>query len=184
MGNSIGIITLSEPHDGNKFIEFLNNDDSVWYKLKFHYDDSNGKWDYPNPEFMIVSFHPDYYLFNVKCIRELGSFYEVEVNHESGLTKKMRKSELIKLISWEDYVLNVFSIGFDDKLNPICENKEGNTLEINLSDEVIFQPVEIQGEWMKIKWSKDFFVENPKFDYGWVKWKEGNKIIIELYFFA
>ena len=185
MSNSIGIVTLNDEgySKENGLLQFENEDGSTWYEFTFYYDDSDGKWDYPNDAFRIVAFHPDYFLFKIKCITESENFFTVVVNQQTGLTKQLKKSKSIQLKTWEQYVLDVFSIDFDTSELPIYDRINGSPVSELPNRENIVVPKEIKGDWMRIIWSttNDYPGNSSEDRTGWIKWKSNNKINITVY---
>ncbi|WKK81535.2 hypothetical protein [Marivirga arenosa] len=91
MSNSIGVVTLSEEYNNTDHrIEFLNEDGSTWDTFNCY-----GPWD-DLPDLQILAFKPDYFVFKIKCQRETPTHYIVVVNEETGLTKKLKKSNKIR----------------------------------------------------------------------------------------
>ena len=180
MTNSIGVVTISDDFDNSDhIIELLNDDGSVWNSINL-YDD----WK-PIEDFIIIGFHPDYFLFEIKCKSKLDKYYQVVVNEETGLTKRLLISSKLKLQTWEEYVLDVFSIGFDSSKTSIFEEIEGEILPQQPPKNQTFVPKEIKGEWMRIIWTDSNYPTDDSINYsGWIKWKEENKISIWLYHMA
>jgi len=185
MSNSIGVITLNGNNysEENGVIELLDYDGEVWHSFTFYYDDSDGKWDYPNDNFQIIAFHPDYFLLKMKCVAQDDEFYTVIVNEESQLKKRVKRNSKLTLQTWEQYVMDVFSISFDALSNPILNDINGERINVKLPEYPIFQPVQIKEEWMKIKWSIDGMPTiDSKYEFGWIRWKSYNRILIEVFF--
>ncbi|MBK8146966.1 MAG: hypothetical protein IPK58_01800 [Acidobacteria bacterium] len=67
--------------------------------------------------------------------------------------------------------------------NPLLDAPNGKVRNIDLSPKLIFHPVEVRGEWLKVRWDGS---QQPKKDAGsgWVKWRDDNQILVELFYFA
>jgi hypothetical protein len=183
--NSLGVVSLNEKGYGkDKFIHIYNQDGGIWYRFTYYYDGSDGKFEYANENFNPFAFHPDYFVLALKCVGEDENRYEVIVNEEKGLKKFVRKDDAtLKFETWEKHILKTFAVDFDREQNPLRETPEGQVKDFVLPKEATFHPVEVNGEWLKIRWdSSKKAVKNDKF--GWVKWKENNKILIELFYFS
>lgn len=181
--SSIGVIRLNEKgYDKDKFIHIYNQDGSLWYQFSFYYDDSDSKFEYANENFKPYAFHPDYFVLVLKCVGEDSNRYEVIVNEDTGLKRFVRKDDAtFKFETWEQHILKAFAVDFDRSGNPLREIPEGQVKTVELPKEVTFHPVEINGEWLKVRWdSPKKSGKNDRF--GWVKWKESNKILIELFY--
>ncbi len=172
-----GVIVLDgDKYKRDSFVQIYNSDGSLWYKFSYYYDDSDGKYDYDNENFRPFAFHPDYFVLAMTCLSENDSDYEVIVNEKTELRKFVRKSDAsLKFETWEDLILSSFSVDFDRMSNPLRESIQGKLMVVD--SEVNFHPLEIRGEWIKVR------VGDSK-RCGWVKWKENGSLQIELYFFA
>lgn len=182
--NTKGLIVLSDQYSKKDFVRLYNEDGSLWYEFTYFYNDSRGKFEYENENFKPFAFHQDYFVLALKCVGEDKNRYEVIVNEESGLKKFVRKNDPnLKFQTWEDYILKTFAIDFNRKENPLREEPDGKVKVVDLPKEATFYPVEIKGEWLKVRWD-DSKKEGGNIDSGWVKWKENQKILIELFYFA
>ncbi len=78
-------------------------------------------------------------------------------------------------------IINVFAVDFDRSLNPLHDHPSESAKTVRVPREVFIHPVEIKGNWLKVRLED---VDSSKFKvkgYGGVKWKENNKLIIELF---
>jgi len=183
-----GLLTLSEEYKKpDDFIRFYNADGSLWYEFTFYYDDSDGKYEYENDNFRPFSFHPDYFTLALKLIGEKSNYYEVVVNEETKLKKYIKKNDKnLKFETWENHILKTFAIEFNQKENPIRETPNGTLKKVDLSKIERFGAVEFKGEWLKINWDteKNTDSDSKKTDFGWIKWKEGENLLIDWFYFA
>lgn len=183
--NTSGIVTLNrENYRKDEFIHLYNQDGSLWYKFTYYYDDSDGKFEYRNEDFKPFAFHPDYFVLALRCVGENHSYYEVIVNEDTGMKKFVEKDgRTLKFEPWEKHILNTFAIGFSREENAIRETPGGKVKIVDLPKEVTFRPVEIKGEWLRVRWngSKN---SGKSAEFGWVKWKENHNILVELFYFS
>jgi hypothetical protein len=181
----IGIITLNEESYGkDKFIHIYNQDGSLWYQFTFYYNDSGRKFEYANENFKPFAFHLDYFVLALRCLDEDGNHYEVIVDEETGLKKFVRKDdETLKFETWEQHILKTFAVDFDREKNPLRETPGGKIKKVDLPKEVTFHPVEISGEWLKVRWDISKKKKNNT-EFGWIKWKENNNLLVELFYFS
>ncbi|WP_425391194.1 hypothetical protein [Ekhidna sp.] len=179
MANSIGVITLSEEYDKtDRIIEFLNEDGSTWDSFNCY-----GPWD-NLPELQILAFKPDYFLFKIKCHKETPTHYVVVVNEETGLTKNLRKSSKVKLVNWEEYVTDVFSIGFEPSELQVFDKVGGTPTSEQPIKESIIVPKELNGDWMKIIWTSGEYEipsDESNNQTGWIRWRMNSRITLTLY---
>ncbi|WP_424964053.1 hypothetical protein [Ekhidna sp.] len=179
MANSVGVVMLGEQYDNTDHkIELLNEDGSVWYLVDC-YEPLNY-----NPDFRILAFKPDYFLFKIKCKRETQTHYEVVVNEETGLTKSLKKSDKIKLVNWEKYVTDVFSVDFEPTDIQVLDNIDGTPISEQPKSENLMIPKEVKGDWMRIIWTPgnyEYPSDNSNVQSGWIRWRTNNRITVTLY---
>ena len=189
IGNTIGLIVLNKQgHTKEDFIQFYNQDGSLWYKFTYYYDESDGKFEYANDNFRPFAFHVDYFVLALKCVGKKNGRYEVIVNEETGLRKHVKADDpALKLETWEEHILNVFAVTFNQVDNPLFDAPSGQVKKAVLSNaEPFFHPVEIKGEWLKVKWETTDGTERKQsnYDSGWIRWKDGKSLLVELFYFA
>ena len=181
IGNSIGLIVLNKSHSRDRYIEFFNDDGSLWYRFSFYYDDSDGKFDYANNEFRPFAFHPDYFVLALKCIKKDSSGYQVIVNEEKRLLKYMRVGDTtISFEGWKTHLLNAFSVDFDSHRNQPRLRPHGPVINVDARDR-IFRPVRIKGDWLKVKWRS---LGRKKYLYSWIRWRRAESLLVELFYFS
>lgn len=182
IGNSIGIITIiAERLTENDTIKIFNKDGSLWYKFSYFYDDSNGKYDFYNEDFNPLSFHPDYFLLALKVTSELNDYYEVVVNENTWIKKYIKKNNpLLKFQTWEEHILSsVFAVGFDENKNPLRSYPSLSADTLYYDKDEFYYPNQIKGEWLQVKWGSE-----GNWNYGWIKWKDKDRLLIEIFYFA
>lgn len=188
IGNVMGLIALNERRYGKEdFIHFFNEDGSLWYKFTYYYDESDGKFEYANDDFRPFAFHIDYFLLALKCVGKEKGRYEVIVNEETGLRKYVKADDpTLKFQTWEEHLLHVFAINFNREDNPVLESPQGQVKNAALSDKSLFHPVEVKEEWLKVNWDPAYKAGNkgPQSATGWIRWKKGERLLVELFYFA
>ena len=193
IGSEIGILELYQPQNDDKIIIY-NEDDSIWMDFDFSYEDkfrNQGKSEFSmsdikelynwQDDFKPYKFNIDYFLLLFKCLSYDGKRYSVIVNDQKNLIKYIDAGNIWKLRDWNDHVVNkVASIGieFDDiKIKSKPDNQSDDiAFDVDKLDPAV-DPVEIKDEWMKIR-----FWQSDKELYGWIKWKEGNQILVALWY--
>lgn len=175
--NSIGVITLSENYTKNDTVKIYNVDGSLWYKFTYY---NQKDMELSNKEFIPFAFHPDYFLLVLKVTDTIGDNYQVVVNEHNGLKKYVKKNDsTLRFLTWTEHILNnVFAVTFDPNVNPIREMPNNNAREVTFDDTEIYQPYKIQEDWLQIRWG-----DTSRWNYGWIRWKENEKLLIELYYF-
>ncbi|WP_298547099.1 hypothetical protein [uncultured Aquimarina sp.] len=158
--NTIGILFVNnENFNKNDELKILNKDMSTFKAWR------------AKEEYEILSF---------RCFGAKDSIYSIFIDDE---TKYILKDDrLVILQSWEEHLLNsIFSIGLDLEENPIRESIEGNPILSEKSNNYKISPVEIKGEWMKVKY-QNFNTE--KTTEGWIKWRNEKCLFVEIFYFA
>lgn len=182
--NTIGLIVLSDHYGKDDFVRLYNADGSLWYEFTYYYDDSDGKFEYANKDFEPFAFHQDYFVLALKCVGADAERYEVVVDEEIGLKKFVKKDDPnFKLETWEEHILKVFAIDFNKQSNPLREKPNGKIKLIDVLEDATFKPVEMKGDWLKVRWNGSEDNAN-KAQFGWVKWKENDVILIELFYIS
>ena len=186
IGNTVGLIVLNKNYGKEDFVHFYNGDGSLWYRFTFYYDESDGKFEYANDDFSPFAFHADYFVLALKCVRKENGRYEVIVNEETGLRKYVKADDpVLKLETWEEHILNVFAVTFNQEENPLLATPQGQAKKVAVPD-AFFHPVEVKGEWLKVKWDTAEGTERkePRYGSGWIRWKRGESLLVELFYFA
>ncbi|KGO80730.1 hypothetical protein Q763_09320 [Flavobacterium beibuense F44-8] len=122
-------------------------------------------------------FNDENNIHTFKCISTDSLYYKVEYNNE---TLYLKKSDKFTFEPWEIHVLKVPFIGFDYSKNSIHEYPNDDSKTISFDPDTFYSPVQLAGKWMQIVWADS----NNNNKYGWIKWKENDKLIIELFYFA
>lgn len=185
IGGTVGLIVLNN-YGKEDFVHFYNEDGSLWYKFTYYYGDGDGKFEYANDDFSPFAFHADYFLLALKCVGKKGGRYEVIVNEETGLKKYVRTDDaVLKLETWEEHVLKVFAVTFNQEENPLLKAPQGKVKKGPPPDAPL-HPVEVQGEWLKVKWYAPSGTggTEPRHDFGWIKWRRGERLLVELFYIA
>ena len=178
IASSIGVL-VAQHYGEQDTVRFFNEDGSIWYKFTFYYDDSDGKWDYPNANFDPRAFHPDNFLLALDVIEVRGERYSVVVNVETGLRKWMKKAPFLRLLTWDQYILTAFSVAFNPVDNPVRVSPQPSAEVIRFVDDTDYRPEAVQGDWLKVKWGQEG-AEN----HGWIRWKSGSRLLVTMYPFA
>lgn len=124
----------------------------------------------------------DYFRLAFECVDATGKYYKVRLNEtEFGWIKKTDntfKKESIKdfVLSW---TMEPMGLDFNREINPLREKpKDSGEIIQNqeLSKYKIWQAeaLEMKGDWLKIKTIKG--------EIGWIKWRDGKKVLIRMYY--
>ena len=193
--NGIGIIVMKSIGDGfntRETIELLNEDNTVYAKWNYHNEsfeiegnisalfsvsDNRLKEDY---DFSPRVFFTEYHIIHFEVMNKDGTFYEVLVNPDKGVTKRLSlKSSQFNYFSWEEYLKRLY-LSYDPNSNPLRKFPDGQSEIVYKYNDYFFKVIEVKGDWVKIKCSSDCKLCDKGDLAGWVKWKYGKKLLIEI----
>ena len=122
----------------------------------------------------------EYQILTFKCYSSKDNLYSILFDDEIKFIKK--EDDKIEFLSWEEHILkNVFSVGFDFSENPIRESINGKSLISKKSNNYRISVVQIEKEWMKVKYQN---YNDESTTEGWIKWRDEECLFIELFYFA
>ncbi|REJ78296.1 MAG: hypothetical protein DWQ47_02205 [Acidobacteria bacterium] len=190
IGDSNGLIVLSESYGENDTVRIYNKGGAVWYEFSYYDEAAFDELESINTDFRPFSFHPDYLVLAMRVVGEDSALYEVVVNEESDLRKFVRKNDpVLKYEEFGEHLKTVYAIDFDTQKNPVLSQPDGEPVMIEYSKVRIFKPEEADGDWVKISWqlaeasagnAESIAMQNE----GWIRWKDGSKMIVEIYYVA
>jgi len=172
IGAAFGVLVV-ERFERTDTVRFYNADGSQWYKFTFYYDDRDGKFDYPNPDFEPLEFDVDEFGLGLEVVGERPNGYTVIVNRKKGLRKRVRQQHFFKFLTWEQYVLGNHLIDFTPSTNPLHIEPRADSDTLRYQEDQRYEPVKIQGPWLQIKWQGANSTE-----YGWIQWRDATGLII------
>lgn len=182
--NTVGFITFPDPgeKDGLKDkAEIVNKDGTPWMSFHIDYSRYNEKY---RDNFMPWAFEPGIGVFVVRCTKVNADSYTIVVNEALGLKKQLKKNPDIKFSTLEEHIFSAL-LGFDKETNPMRKEPNDNAEEYVWSTDEKFDPEllfaeEMKGDWIKLKihdWS-----DGKEYPLGWIKWRDGNRFMIEFYY--
>ncbi|MDJ1486143.1 hypothetical protein QNI16_37015 [Cytophagaceae bacterium YF14B1] len=124
---------------------------------------------------------PEYGLLIFKCIRFTKDVYVVLVNNQEAYIEKDKYEHLLKFKTLPQYLLSTYPI--PSSLSPIRMTPSDTGKVIEKYDQYTYTPLEVTGDWIKVKTSKDCYSGEtlPKKDItGWIRWGRKGKMIIKL----
>ena len=127
--------------------------------------------------------NPDYFRLAFDCTKSDNEFYTVIINRQTGETAKIKKSDkFFKFQTIEEFVDNWTGIGldFDRSTNPIRKSPSDKSEDINNDKQPTYkiwsaEKILIKGDWLEIK------IEDTE-ETGWIRWRQGNQILIRMYY--
>lgn len=118
----------------------------------------------------------EYEILVFRVVQSDSFYHHVIVNEQTGLTGKIKKSEpLLKYQKWSEHVMNVFSVDFDAMKNPLRKDTVQGSKSVYDNNVEFYHPSAMNGDWLKLKWDTD---KGQR--YGWIRWKKGNTLLVDL----
>lgn len=135
-----------------------------------------------NPEVLWLDYSS--LIFRTRKIKD--DWLEVVVNNETGKTLWLKKSNQTVFSSWEEYLMGMFSISrLPGKKQIIRKHPREGSEEIRYSGQDCFQIKSMQGDWVEIFTPEHCDGESTdskaKIISGWIKWRQGNDILINYF---
>lgn len=178
IANTKGLIILSYSAVKKGEVHIYNADGSLWYTYRFTDDSDHNLAE--NADFKPYIYSREGYL-ELYLIGEKGDMYEVIVNNATGEKKFIKKDDpSFKKQSWEEHVLSMFAVDFDQKTNPLRSSPENGQIIKQSGDRVNYHPKEIKGNWLKVEWFENDDRNKPSHT-GWIKWRDNDHIILTLF---
>lgn len=193
IGDSKGLIVLTDKYGEEDTVKIYDKGGPVWYEFSYYDESAFDELESINTDFKPFAFHPDYLLLAMRVVGEDSALWEVVVNEESDLRKFVRKDdENLAYESFEDHILTVYAVDFDQKTNPLRSEPGGQPLEGDFSKVPIFKPSKTDGDWLEVTFGDPAegvtdansigTVREPA--RGWIRWREGNLLRIALFYIA
>jgi len=117
-----------------------------------------------------------------RCVAQDQQSYQVIADEDSGLLKDVSRADTNFVFeSWEKNILHAFSVNFDKEKKPVKERPDSTSKNVSsiANEDDIYVPVEIKGDWIKLKWG-NVFEERPVYTFGWVRWRAGEMLLIDI----
>jgi hypothetical protein len=178
----LGIVAIDDTYDVSKTVT-VYKDQNLKTKIENFklYGQLKRVWPY--------YFKPDYGLCYFVCLEKTKTYFRILINdkEEGYLTNDSDKF----FKSWESLLINATVERLDIKANPLKQKPTDNAETINLEYEfkvdrlVVSDVIEINGQyWIKVNYSKSgkdpFDKGTTDSGEGWVKWKAGDKLLVNI----
>ncbi|MCB2211836.1 hypothetical protein KQI52_06970 [bacterium] len=165
--------------DDNTYVYTAPNDNSLLASVNLYLD-----WPLDLPdgsELRGLVTKTDYGLLHLTALDKAGDWIEVESNQYTGHRLWMKDGHGGTYFDWPGYLLQSFSIGWED--DPLVYAEPGTQaeqFELLSNDETApARIVEVNGDWIRMyrAWGE----VSPDTEYGWLPWREGNRLTIRIY---
>ena len=161
-----------------KTIQFFNDQTINSWNIR----DLDKQKEWLNPEILWL----DYSQFVFRCLKVQDSWLKVMVNNETEETFWLKKSSLTTFSDWENYLKEMFGVArLPDQQQKIRRLPTDNSEEIIYYGQDCFQVKSMKGDWIEI-FTADYCDESYtdskiKIKSGWIKWRQGNKLLIDYF---
>lgn len=126
----------------------------------------------------------DYSILNFCYTRQEGEWVEVVVNEKSGLRRWIRVNEHVVAVPWPKFLLDYTTVvePIESVFVRTAPYAESKAIRKTTSQDC-FEAMEIKDDWIRIRTSQGLECsEHPEpITTGWIKWKEGNKLVIRYF---
>ena len=178
----LGIVAIDDTYDESKIVTVYKDKD---LKAKIEdfklYGQLKKVWPY--------YFKPDYGLCYFVCLEKTKTYFKILINDKEEGYIINNSDKFFK--SWESLLINATVERLDIKVNPLKKKPSDNAETINLDHEfkvdrlVVSEVIEVNGEhWIKVNYSKSgkdpFDKGTADSGEGWVKWKAGDKLLVNI----
>lgn len=185
---SIGIGIVWIEFDGPTTIDFYKTpDDNVYSKRLVIFDDpvvdglnlkdyhKHKNW--LQPEVMRL----EYYHFSLRCKSQTENWLEVIVNNENGSTLWLKRSDQTKFQPWKEYLMSMFGIArLSPRTQGIYEAPDESAKKMGSQGKDCFRVRDMKGDWIEIFSSDECdSKKRTEIKSAWIKWKDGEKILID-----
>ncbi len=143
------------------------------------YDVKYKKYGVPLPKISIRAFYPDYNVIVFDAFKDKRG-YKVFVN---GSWKYIRLGKDLIYKTWNEHLINDVYIVSESK-NPLYEKNNLKSKVLADKNTYSYKVVKVEREWLEVECLKECegCPHDKKKLKGWVKWREGSKILIDLYY--
>jgi hypothetical protein len=158
-------------------------------RIEFFNDKGINGWNIKNLETERTWLKPevlwlDYSQFNFRCKSTTTDWLELIVNNENGLTLWVKRTTETKYLIWEEYLKGMFAVDrLEDHKQKVRKQPIDTSAEIEYEGRDCFEVKSLKGDWMEII-STDHCDEGnnkTKIDSGWIRWRNGDKLLIKYY---
>jgi hypothetical protein len=126
--------------------------------------------------------NPGYFRLIFDCTKSTDKYYQVIIDQKTNETGFIKKADrTFKFVTVVEYVTEWTEMGLDfDRTKNALRQEPFDNATVILNDKQkkikiwTAEKIELKGDWIKIKTADE--------EEGWIKWRQGNQIIIRLYF--
>lgn len=182
-----GIVKIE--FDDKTIVDFYDKltDKTQSKRIEFFDDKSINSWNIKNLDKEKTWLKPevlwlDYSQFNFRCKTHANGWLEVIVNNETGKTLWIKETKKTKFLTWENYLKDMFGVSrLENEKQKIRNSPSDNEQEIKYQGADCFQVKTLKGDWIEIFTGDhcDEYGSKTQIKSGWIKWRRGDKMLIE-----
>jgi len=118
----------------------------------------------------VLAYDPEYGIFIVKCTGYNENYYYITINGKKYIIDRKKYRDIVDCKNAEEYVLSGYPNLYENPHNPLRKEPNDSSEVIKDYMKYTYVPVEIKGDWLKVKDDKECFAEEPynKNIIGWV----------------
>lgn len=187
----LGLVSINFDDKTTLYFYSTPNDKELKRTIQFFNDQTINSWNirdldnhktWLKPEILWL----DYSQFVFRCMSVQGNWLKVVVNNENGETLWIKKNNLTTLRNWENYLKGMFGVArLPDHKQKIRSSPTDSSEEITYQGQDCFQVKSMKGDWIEIftaDYCDDSYTDSEtKIKSGWIKWRQGNNLLIEYY---
>ncbi|QTY27906.1 hypothetical protein [Flavobacterium sp. CS20] len=161
-----------------KIVEFFNDKTINSWNIK----DLKKQQEWLKPEILWL----DYFEFTFRCLTPTDKWIEVIVNNETGKSYWIENTELTEFKNWEEFLKNMFGVArLPDFKQSIKTKPTENVADIKYQGTDCFVVKSMKGDWIEISTPDhcdDSYTESTTtINSGWIRWRKGNKLLIDYF---
>ncbi|MES2780857.1 MAG: hypothetical protein V4651_13270 [Bacteroidota bacterium] len=147
-------------------------------------------------------YKPDYGIMHFVCVGKTTNAYKILINYSE--IKYLPNTQKYAFETWDQYIMGSFGIkrltddsGDHSKILPLRTTPFDNATTVTIPEGYeLFCPISVKGDWVHVQYDcfyndeNNTHVDEPCSNYidkckhpltGWLKWREGNKILIGIF---
>lgn len=192
---SLGIGVVIPPPQFAMYDDSLLTDNPVLIDMYKQYDSLAG--------YCTLVFDPEYGLMHFACIGNTAKAYQVLINYSQ--VKYLPKKKGYEFQSWEQYIVRSFGVTRkaikkgEDYIHIGSVRKEpddkADTIAMPPGHEM-FCAMKVADDWMKVQYDCFYNQESNRYEgqpchnfihkckdplTGWLRWRQGNKLLVDIY---
>lgn len=169
--------TSPNDKEPKRTIQFFNDQTVNYWNIR---DFDKQKWLMPEVLWL------DYSSLIFRCLTVKGNWLKVIVNNQTEEILWLKKSDFTTFQDWETYLKGMFGVArLPNEQQIIRSLPSANSEEIKYQGQDCFQVKSLKEDWIEI-YTADYCDEsytdsNTKIKSGWIKWRQGHKLLIEYF---